>query len=456
MDQRYQRRKYQFWNKQQAASRTRKEPTEREQEQKRDETVFTQKNPRVKILAITFSEFWTLLDAAFNKPPNTTFERYKLLNRKQKDRESYEQFWGALTDLASTCNIKESEEAEWIRDIFICNMKNRDTQRKLLSATISPSEALNQALIVKKGYFNHQKLTNMSRSSTNGTTFKSFNNHNQIKKEPSVNIERSNSCMKCGNTFTKGHLNVCPAKDITCKNCNYRGHFAKLCKSRNKRPTVNTASDNYVNTENCTYTPPENSWTEDQESFHVINAWNEYGQSDDDDFSVLSVRTIYDKNGLETKKLLNLGIGWVMIVNMNIPVDSASPVSFLKQNVLHEIKLRYPNLKIHALEKRIKDLYCGFTNDTINILGKIIARAQSNGWISKETPFFITGGNERNILGNDNLPKLGIEVTQRKCPQPICMVNQPTLESEYKNLPPLSDKIFNEFKDLFTRVVKKT
>ena len=34
------------------------------------------------------------------------------------------------------------------------------------------------------------------------------------------------------------------------------------------------------------------------------------------------------------------------------------------------------------------------------------------------------------------------------------MVNQPTLESEYKNLPSLSDKIFNEFKDLFTRVGK--
>ena len=417
--------------------------------------VFTQKNPRVKILAISFSEFWTLLDAAFNKPPNTTFERYKLLNRKQKDRESYEQFWGALTDLASTCNIKESDEAEWIRDIFICNMKNTDTQRKLLSATISPSEALNQALIDEKGYFNHQKLTNMSRSSTNGTTFKSFSNHNHIKKEPSLNIERSNSCMKCGNTFTKGHLNVCPAKDITCKNCNYKGHFAKLCKSRNKRPTVNNVSNNFVNTENCTYTPPENSWMEEKESCDVINAWNEYGQSDDDDFSVLSVRTIYDNNGLETKKLLNLGIGWDMIVNMNIPVDSASPVSFLKQNVLHEIKLRYPNLKIHPVEKRIKDLlYCGFTNDTINILGKIIVRTQSNGWISEETPFFITGGHERNILGNDNLPKLGIEISQRKCPQPICMISQPTLESEYKNLPSLSDNIFNEFKDLFTRVGK--
>ena len=74
--------------------------------------------------------------------------------------------------------------------------------------------------------------------------------------------------------------------------------------------------------------------------------------------------------------------------------------------------------------------------------------------MSEETPFFITGGHERNILGNDNLPKLGIEVVQRKCPQGISMVNQPTLESEYKNLPSLSAKIFNEFKELFTRVRK--
>ena len=136
-----------------------------------------------------------------------------------------------------------------------------------------------------------------------------------------------------------------------------------------------------------------------------------------------------------------------MIVNMNIPIDSASPLSFLKQNVLHEIKLRYRNLKIHPVQKRMKDLYCGFTNDTINILGKIIVRTKSNGWISEETPFFITGGHERNILGKDNLPKLGIEVTQRKCPQPICMVNQPTTESEYKKLPSLSDKILTSSKN---------
>ena len=144
----------------------------------------------------------------------------------------------------------------------------------------------------------------------------------------------------------------------------------------------------------------ESSWEENQKTCGVINIWKECGQSDDGDFSVLSVRTIYDENQLETKKLLNIGLGWEIIVNMNIVVNSASPVSFLKQNVLHELKLRYPNLKISPVEKRIKDLYCGFTDDTINILGKIIVRTQSNGWISEETPFFITVGHERKIFGD--------------------------------------------------------
>ena len=118
---------------------------------------------------------------------------------------------------------------------------------------------------------------------------------------------------------------------------------------------------------------------------------------------------------------------------MNIPVDSASPVTFLKQNVLHEIKLRYPNLKPYTVEKRIKDFYCGFTDYTINILVKIIVRTQSNGWISEETSFFITSGHERNITTNDILPKLGIEVTQKKGPQPFCMVKQAPFESKCIN-----------------------
>ena len=69
-------------------------------------------------------------------------------------------------DLASSCNNRESDQAEWILDVFFCNMRSSEIQRKWLSATIRHSEALSQALIDEMGYFTHQKLTNMTKLKT--------------------------------------------------------------------------------------------------------------------------------------------------------------------------------------------------------------------------------------------------------------------------------------------------
>ena len=156
---------------------------------------------------------------------------------------------------------------------------------------------------------------------------------------------------------------------------------------------------------------------------------------------------------METKKLVNIGLGDDAIVNLNIPVDSASPVRFLKQNVLHELKLRNPQLKIQPAEKKTRELYCGFTNDTINIIGKVVVRLQSNGWIADENPFFITSGHERNILGNDNLPRIGIEIAQR---QPLLPVNNISRPELYKlnNYSDTTLNLYNKYKGLFNRVRK--
>ena len=62
--------------------------------------IFGQKSTKVKILQISFKEFWEYLATAFVRKANVTFERHKLLNRKQRDRESLEKFWGALAEMA--------------------------------------------------------------------------------------------------------------------------------------------------------------------------------------------------------------------------------------------------------------------------------------------------------------------------------------------------------------------
>ena len=108
--------------------------------------IFGQKFTKVKTLQISSKDFWSFLATAFVRKTNVTFERHNLLNRKQREREYLEHFWGALAEMAKKCDIAAGEE-EWIRDIFINNMKNYDIQRKLLTELLPPREALNVALI---------------------------------------------------------------------------------------------------------------------------------------------------------------------------------------------------------------------------------------------------------------------------------------------------------------------
>ena len=415
-------------------------------------TIFGQTFTKVKVLQIFFKEFWDSLAIAFVRKTNFTFERHKLLNRKQRDRESLEQFWGALAEMAKKCDITAGEE-EWIRDIFINNMKNYDIQRKLLTETLPPRETLNVALIDEKGTLNHPKLTNNFKS--NGSSVHKSNNHFKVKREPTLNVEKSNNCMKCGGIFSKGHLAVCPAKYTTCTSCKFKGHFTRLCRSRRKN--VNIVNTQIIdNTDfNPSDIPDVNTGHIDRECCGVINAWSESGQTENDDYSVLNVTTIFGQDGKELKKLVNIGLRKENQVILNIQVDSASPVSFLKKNVLHELKLRDPYLKIYPVDKATKDLHCGFTDNAINISGKVKLPIVSNGWSNNDCHFLLTEGHERNILENDNLPKVGIEVSQKHFPhfqtnkqcKSINSISQTDKDKKILN-------ISKTFKNLFFRIGK--
>ena len=148
----------------------------------------------------------------------------------------------------------------------------------------------------------------MTRSfNTTGSSGRVYKNFSNVKKEPSLNIERSNTCMKCGNAFTKGHLNVCPAKEKICNICKYKGHFGRLCKSKGRKPAVDTVEE-IVNSQICPYFPEDLQARIEENFCVVINAWTEGGISDNVDYSVLKIRTFYNTNGMETKKLVNIGL----------------------------------------------------------------------------------------------------------------------------------------------------
>ena len=151
-------------------------------------------------MQISFKEFWDFLATAFVRKTNVKIERQKLLNRKQRDRESLEQFWGALAEMAKKYDIAAGEE-KWIRDFFINNMKNYDIQRKLLTEILAPREALNVELIDEKGFLNHLKLTNKFKS--NGSSVHKPHSRFTVKKRANSQDRKEQHMYEVRRNFLK-------------------------------------------------------------------------------------------------------------------------------------------------------------------------------------------------------------------------------------------------------------
>ena len=64
-------------------------------------------------------------------------------------------FHGRVIEQAENCSL-EDEETTLIRDIFVLNMQDHDTQRDLLKETILPTKALEDAIHTEMGAQNQQ------------------------------------------------------------------------------------------------------------------------------------------------------------------------------------------------------------------------------------------------------------------------------------------------------------
>ena len=127
------------------------------------------------------------------------------------------------------------------------------------------------------------------------------------------------------------------------------------------------------------------------------------------------MRTVFNHEGLELKKTLKVSLGNFNPYCTEIQIDSASPVSFMKKDLILELKIRDRFLKLEPVDEITKKAYQGF-GSTINIIGRVRKRIRSKGWDASGQKRFITEGAEKNLLGNDILPNLGIVVLQKQPP----------------------------------------
>ena len=119
--------------------------------------IFRSKYPHFQIEKQPFKELWQAMEVSFTKVRNINYDRFVFFSCEQQKVESVESFYGRLIEQAENCSLG-SEETTLIRDAFILNMIDHETQKELLKETVEPSKALEIAIQMGMGAQNQQNI----------------------------------------------------------------------------------------------------------------------------------------------------------------------------------------------------------------------------------------------------------------------------------------------------------
>ena len=93
--------------------------------------ILTCENPHMMIDALSTAELWKIVEDAFIRPRKNTFDRHIFRITKRLRGEIVEPFPLNLEELSENCDFGNKEET-LIRDVFITNLIDPETQKELL------------------------------------------------------------------------------------------------------------------------------------------------------------------------------------------------------------------------------------------------------------------------------------------------------------------------------------
>ena len=185
-----------------------------------------------------YEEAIATLKALYIKPTNEVFARHLLATRRQKSGETMDEFLQALKTLAKDCKFTAVTASvyrdEAVRDAFITGLQSNSIRQRLLE---------NTTLDLKTMFTQARTLDAAQKSSEtyglpNSSSFPTAaaipppsppEGNSDGNSEGALAAMSGAKCYFCG--FSKHPRHRCPAKDATCRSCQKKGHFAKVCKS---------------------------------------------------------------------------------------------------------------------------------------------------------------------------------------------------------------------------------
>ena len=203
----------------------------------------------------------TKFDAYFKERRNVIFDRAKFNTRCQQPGESADHFIAALYALAVDCNYGDLRE-ELIRDRIVVGVRDAKLSERLqMDAALSIEKAKK---VIRQAELVQQQKTTTRPTDTETPSVDVL----KIKGQPRTFPRKKQSpCTRCG----KGPHSLldCPAKDVVCRKCRRRGHYAALCFSKTKVDVIDMNAGQDTSGKDAT--PPQEDADGSDSSGYILN-----------------------------------------------------------------------------------------------------------------------------------------------------------------------------------------
>ena len=161
-------------------------------------------------------------------------------------------------NLVNVCKYPEDSIDRIIRDVLIIGCNSNSARDRIIRQgeaitlnqviEILQTEESTRSMMQQIQEFQGrlvQSVHYVSYDSRSKKSKKPSNEQNSSSSNPTGSTSpRKRKCFRCGEPYSRKHLEECRAKNVTCDGCGINGHFKKCCKKSGNFPKDNSNREN--------------------------------------------------------------------------------------------------------------------------------------------------------------------------------------------------------------------
>ena len=195
--------------------------------------------------------YWDLLDEEFKPKGNKLLSIIELWTRSKQGDKPLNQWLTQVYNLVNVCKYPEDSTDRIIRDVLIIGCNSNSARDKIIRQ--GEAVSLNQVIEIlqteESTHSTMQQIQDFQKKPIQQISYTTYNARSKKSKKPS-NKQNSSStgskrqCFRCGEPYSRKHLEECKAKNVTCNGCGIKDHFQKCCKKSGNFPKDNSNRQN--------------------------------------------------------------------------------------------------------------------------------------------------------------------------------------------------------------------